>query len=596
MAAAAAASVPRAAPPELNYAQQVPLALPSSQSQRRFNPVNGQKFSPNNSNIILIDINSDNFLDASHSYFTCKIQNEAGGVDDATRQMLLAGPACFIQKLRILSGGVELESIDSYSRLYNILQQCQSDQSRTQNSIMHNSPETYRATMVAQQQFINSGTPSATVPLGVGNKNVGAMAQTLTGQQTETEPFPQPGPGQAGQGVAWSGRVVAAEHNPGGAPTRYTEGIPSTAIGPPTPGANVGGVDGSQSSYQVSFPLLSALLNANVFLPLALSNVGITLEITLNSNRNTAVSMDGFTTSNGGATVFLPTNYSLTDCAFEASLVDLDASFTNQLKAEMYDRGAVTIHGNMFRHFQTTFGGEDATPTLAIQARMKSIKGIFTVFRDQATGYPALDSANPSGTIPTHAASTVDGLLLDQTCAQVGIKSFQYSIGSVPVPANPVKCGSTGLAQFSNLYTQNGTGCSEAYCSLMKSWGKLGDVQHQCSLTRTSFSQTGTANCLPGSFKKTFIAAVDTTSFNSRALTENGTDTASRALPISLTLTRDRSSEARDQVTYGCGLAADGPTPKWYTTGPAAQITADTYVMGDVFFYFTGEGNIVPSY
>jgi hypothetical protein len=186
MAAAAAASVPRAAPPELNYAQQVPLALPSSQSQRRFNPVNGQKFSPNNSNIILIDINSDNFLDASHSYFTCKIQNEAGGVDDTTRQMLLAGPACFIQKLRILSGGVELESIDSYSRLYNILQQCQSDQSRTQNSIMHNSPETYRATMVAQQQFINSGAPSTAIPNGAGNKNVGAMAQTLSGQQTVT--------------------------------------------------------------------------------------------------------------------------------------------------------------------------------------------------------------------------------------------------------------------------------------------------------------------------------------------------------------------------------------------------------------------------
>ena len=143
-------SVPRAAPPELNYGSQVPLALPASTTKRKFFPTNGATFTPTNNNIISIDINSDNFLDASHSYFTCRVNNAAGGTDDAGRTLILPGPASFIKRLRVLSGGVELESIDQYSRLYNLLDQCQMDHSRTSGSVMHNQSQSYMATMRPQ--------------------------------------------------------------------------------------------------------------------------------------------------------------------------------------------------------------------------------------------------------------------------------------------------------------------------------------------------------------------------------------------------------------------------------------------------------------
>ena len=149
--------------------------------------------------------------------------------------------------------------------------------------------------------------------------------------------------------------------------------------------------------------------------------------------------------------------------------------------------------------------------------------------------------------------SSVNALVLDQSMTQCGISSYQYSIGSVNVPVMPVQCGSTGLAAWGNLENQNGEGCSEAFCELQKSWGKLHDISQNTSLCRTTFGQTGTASALPGSYRKSFVAAVDTQSFDSRALTENGIDTASRALPISLTLERNPSQVSANQP-FNCDI------------------------------------------
>jgi hypothetical protein len=276
--------------------------------------------------------------------------------------------------------------------------------------------------------------------------------------------------------------------------------------------------------------------------------------------------------------------------------VDLDANFTNQLKQDMYDRGAITIHGNMWRHYQTTFDATVTKPTLSIPSRMKSIKGIFSTFRDQAQGYAAIGTGDGNSIV--NAMSSVNALVLDQSMTQCGISSYQYSIGSVNVPVMPVQCGSTGLAAWGNVENQNGEGCSEAFCELQKSWGKLHDISQNTSLCRTTFGQTGTASALPGSYRKSFVAAVDTQSFNSRALTENGIDTASRALPISLTLERNPSVVSANQPdVFGydagmCGFAQ----PKFVVCGPATTIQVDTFVMGDVFFYVDSTGLITPSF
>ena len=52
-----------AAPRSVNYADQLPLAVASTQNRRSFYPQNGQNFTDFGSSIIRIDVNADGLLD-----------------------------------------------------------------------------------------------------------------------------------------------------------------------------------------------------------------------------------------------------------------------------------------------------------------------------------------------------------------------------------------------------------------------------------------------------------------------------------------------------------------------------------------------------
>jgi hypothetical protein len=114
----------RVAPPQVNYDNVLPLAIESRSNRREFLPVNGQTFSNSGgSTIVRIDVNADSMLDATHSYLECVVRN-----DWCCKQFLAPngfGPS-WIQRLRIESGGVVLEDINEYSRLYAmlVLNQC----------------------------------------------------------------------------------------------------------------------------------------------------------------------------------------------------------------------------------------------------------------------------------------------------------------------------------------------------------------------------------------------------------------------------------------------------------------------------------------
>ena len=57
-----------AAPRSVNYADQLPLAVASTQNRRSYFPQNGQTFTDTGSNIIRIDVNADGLLDCQQSY------------------------------------------------------------------------------------------------------------------------------------------------------------------------------------------------------------------------------------------------------------------------------------------------------------------------------------------------------------------------------------------------------------------------------------------------------------------------------------------------------------------------------------------------
>ena len=108
-------AVPVAAPRTLRYEQDagLPVAIEARSNRRSFWPANGDKFSPDATNVIRMTINSNSFLDFSHSYLQFLVTNK-----DANRTLTPDLGVPFFSRLQIMSGGQELEDIQEWSRLY----------------------------------------------------------------------------------------------------------------------------------------------------------------------------------------------------------------------------------------------------------------------------------------------------------------------------------------------------------------------------------------------------------------------------------------------------------------------------------------------
>ena len=105
----------RVAPSQINYDDQLPIAISSKSSRREFFPEGGSTYGfsgGQHPNIVRIPINADSMLDCQNSYLKFDFvfpATDAGGFDL---------PQSYIKRLRILSGGTVLEDIDQYGRLY----------------------------------------------------------------------------------------------------------------------------------------------------------------------------------------------------------------------------------------------------------------------------------------------------------------------------------------------------------------------------------------------------------------------------------------------------------------------------------------------
>ena len=115
----------KTAPQQLNYSDVLPLAIDSRAQRRYFYPNNGATFSPTGAtaggaNVIRMDINADSMLDCAHSYLLFNL-TAANGANTCGVDM---GVPMF-SRLRIESGGVVLEDIQEYGRLYAMLEQLQ---------------------------------------------------------------------------------------------------------------------------------------------------------------------------------------------------------------------------------------------------------------------------------------------------------------------------------------------------------------------------------------------------------------------------------------------------------------------------------------
>lgn len=488
----------RVAPPQVNYDNVLPLAIESRSNRREFLPINGQSFSNSTgATICRIDVNADSMLDATHSYLECDITNEAGA-----NSFLALNPftPSWIQRLRIESGGVVIEDINEYSRLYSMLTLAQTPKEYIKNNLA--TLGLYKSHTSALLN--NAAAGNVDLPTNGGNMQLIANGAAGAGNVQ-----------RVAQSVDELHYSMSADCIVNGVAGETTDGTRATDRITPANGAfAAGGVQSfnrlaSNATRKMCIPLVSGWLNMDKYIPLIMMNAGFTIELTLCDANRIGITQ----TETGGAAqgALIDSAWKITNVRYVSHLIDLDRSFYDRLRMVMDDAGGVLqLAGQTYRHFSGLFEANANTQnTIALPARVKSVKSIFGTFI----------RSNQMGVNANYDTSVFQ---------RAGITSFRFEIGSVRYPQTDVSCnGNDGQAQ------------REA--ELDKAFGKIGDYQHQKAYsakhtTNDAGERDGTT--MRGSCLSAFMIGYDFEAFN-RVMLEQGIDTASRSLPINVIINTD---------------------------------------------------------
>ena len=491
----------RVAPRQVNYDNILPLAIESRSNRREFLPVNGQSFSNSTgATIARIDVNADSMLDATHSYLECVITN----TEATANSTLLLNPFCpsWIQRLRIESGGVVIEDINEYARLYAML-------------VLNQCPQDYVRNNLSNQGLYAE--PASGVLLPAAGGDVVDFAPSLQANSAGTVGGDEVQLADVGP-VAISELIYmpTAQAILKGISTE-TEQTGSAVNRPNANGrgsyvANEGVLDvaGSAEATQTqAFPLVSGFLNMDKYIPLVMMNAGFTLELTLADANRIGVGVVQEADANIGLDN-APT-WSITGLKYVAHLIDLDRSFYDSLRSVMESSGGVLqLAGQTYRHFVGDLPAGASEYTITIPARVKSVKSIFGTFID----------STQVGQVDTY----------DTSVFQNGnIQNYRFEIGSVRYPQTNVNA----------LTTENDV-------ELQKAFGKLGDYSHQQAYSRKHVENIDSArgpehlfNCLLSAF----FVGYDFEAFQRVAL-EAGINTADRSLPINFVCNKNATTNS----------------------------------------------------
>ena len=247
------------------------------------------------------------------------------------------------------------------------------------------------------------------------------------------------------------------------------------------------------TSQTHSIHLCSGLLNSEKYLPLALCNSGLILELEIDNPGSIGVSSAANPT------------WEISNFRYVAHLIDLDRGFYERLRMVMEGSGGVlAIAGTTFKHFSGAWPAAEVNNTINIPARLKSIKSIFfkNTIEADVTGHQKFGVSDGV----TH-----------------GLKSYQFRVGSVAYPPNAVQVSATNKG--------------EAYQEIRKSMGTLGDYSHGGVLMSSgSLYSDATTGSATEETARIGPYALDLESFPRTSL-ESGISTSERALGITLDLT-----------------------------------------------------------
>ena len=498
----------RVAPSALNYDNILPLAIESRSNRREFTPTNGATFSnATGATHIRIDVNADSMLDALNSYLSVDITNSAA----AGHFCGLApfGPA-FIQRLRIESGGVVIEDIDEYSRLYAMTSLCQCPENYLKNNyknmgmyMSHDSNITRLADNTLPGRASLCQSPA---PIG------GADPSTGMGSDTTELQYPRP-----------LQNVMAGSSS--------TADIAVAAGNRPTANAllNHCKIEGL-TSKTLNIPLMSGFLNMDKYIPLIMMNAGFTIDIELVAAQKLGCWTTEAHDANGTLAAAALQIWKVSNVKYVAHLIDLDRSFYDKLRSVMESSGGVLqMAGQTYRHYVGQLPLAVGPHTITLPARVKSVKSIFATFHTNAEY--GLNAGGYSQSVFQNA----------------NLESFRFEIGSVRYPQNDINCKVNAVLDATQT-----SAAPEFITELQKAFGKLGDYQHQLPFNTKNLKNVQTpktALLASTSVIDAYILGYDFEAFQRVAL-EAGINTADRSLPINFVCKRHAASAAVTRADF----------------------------------------------
>ena len=279
---------------------------------------------------------------------------------------------------------------------------------------------------------------------------------------------------------------------------------------------------GQNDSTTQCYKLHTALLDNEKYLPLVLMNAGLTIEIEWDTSGAIGV-------TNGAVAV----DWTISAVRYVAHLVDLDRSFYDRLRLVQQNSGGVLqIAGQSYRSFSHSITNGTVDSNINIPCRVKSIKSIFWK-SSRTTANTTFFDLSSGGHINT--------------------TEYQLRIGATTYPPTSVK-----VNPLSNKV--------EPYMELQKSWGKLGSNIHSDWLSSDVYLSSAVPTVGLGGPMRVAPFGIDLESF--RHEIENGVDTASRSLPMTL------------QITHG---------------DPGSDATCYIFVLFDSLFYVNMDGSVSVS-
>jgi len=483
-------SFERVAPPQVNYDNVLPLAVESRSNRREFLPVNGTSYSNSTgATVVRIDVNADSMLDPTHSYLECDLRN-----DGAADTFLGVNPFCpsWVQRLRIESGGVVIEDINEYSRLYAML-------------VLNQTPQDYVKNNMNNMGMYN--------PVQGGNLKAAAVGNA----------------GSVVGGAAHHGGLTASGDAETIVPRNICGNLDAELYYPPSAqavinGVQVGvndgaitdtaGVNGNQptasglaviqaksrissgASRKMCIPLVSGWLNMDRYIPLIMMNAGFTIELTLCDANRIGITQ---TETAGTQGALADSLWTVSGVKYVAHLIDMERDFYDRLRLVMDDAGGtLQLAGQTYRHYTGNLPAGTGPHTITLPARVKSVKSIFGTFIDST-------QMGSNGCFDTSVFQTG------------ALSRYRFEIGSVRYPQTDVDCDSV-----------------ENEVELMKAFGKLGDYSHQQAYGQKHVANIQTirdGQTLQKSTLSAYTVGYDFEAFQRVAL-ESGINTADRSLPI----------------------------------------------------------------